>query len=79
MKRQTIADITLELEQGKRYMAAVVLYRAQDPFLPDNYIEIKDVASGEVVYSFVALNWDARNQFLAEFNNGLHSWSGRVW
>lgn len=74
-----IAGIELALEAGTVYMASrdAVSWSRQDAFP----IYIRSIVDpfGEPVLTLPAMTYDDANAFLAEFNNGVTSFDGRVW
>lgn len=70
-KTLAIDGQTLTLEAGQSYLAL------GDPSTCE--VEIRDKSTNAVAHRLTAASREAQNRFLAAFNNGASSFSGRVW
>lgn len=76
MKTKTVGGYKLSLESGKRYLATRPFAQRGVSRYP---VSITEAGKADPAVTLPALGYDAANEFLAKFNNGKVSFSGRVW
>jgi hypothetical protein len=87
MKTQTIAGHSITLEAGQRYLASRPMNDGQRTEYPVSIRRLVD--DGDRVPGTLervdpdlvidGLNYEEANKLLGAFNNGVTSFSGRVW
>lgn len=75
METKTIAGHEITLESGKWYRGSRPLADRIRKVFP---ISISDIEGNEVL-KIDGLDYDAANEFLRAFNNGVTSFDGRIW
>jgi len=81
-KTQTIAGHSISLEAGRRYIASRPMAERGRTVFPVTVYEMTGQDwwhNGPRLAVIDNLTYDQANAFLAEFNNGLTSFTGRVW